>query len=518
MTTLITEAPKVTLLSNKVTEESFEKPVDWLFQKYINKKLFSDNEKVQRLLIDWKGYKINSYLTTLLNGMPKKDSFILADISKIVESIKSDMAKNTDTALDEYFEFNLKYFSDLENEGYEYLIIDGQHRIDTIFKYFDNQIDFKPKTSIEYGIEGESGKVKVAGKFQSLAVPPVMQKLLDTMIRVVIYSTGDLQELVNVFVTSNSQKAMTHHEIRIINFNKNNQFIVRLCKSTTNIMNMFKCMKNMTSDYSLDCKGDTLFACEMLLWTHTNDYEHQTDTLDTAFGPVLVDKKDYYPLYIQPTTRNLTEKIFRKMGDICKQYPGLKNKFARASFYNLYMTLAFFMQPTNKFGKEKGIAGNYEVINDKLFAKWFFDEENKRLNAVGHKMTFSKPNGKTGEQLHPLSFKAHQNDQKHQSKKSVKGDGGSKYTFNDYARIRYLLEDLCQMLDEFQTKKILQKLGSRSGLTRAEAAVAHDIPLSETEGKHLDEILPVSKGGNRTVENTQFVDAGLNMRDSNSIK
>ena len=135
MTTLITEAPKVTLLSNKVTEISDEKSLDWLFQKYINDKLFSDNEKVQRLLIDWKDYKINSYLTTLLNGMPKKDSFILADISKIAESIKSDMAKNTDTALDEYFEFNLKYFSDLENEGYEYLIIDGQHRIDTIFKY-----------------------------------------------------------------------------------------------------------------------------------------------------------------------------------------------------------------------------------------------------------------------------------------------------------------------------------------------------------------------------------------------
>jgi hypothetical protein len=74
------------------------------------------------------------------------------------------------------------------------------------------------------------------------------------------------------------------------------------------------------------------------------------------------------------------------------------------------------------------------------------------------------------------------------------------------------------MLDDFETKKILQKLGSRSGLTRAEAAVAHDVPLSETVGKHLDEILPVSKGGDRTVENTQFVDAGLNMRDSNRIK
>ena len=46
---------------------------------------------------------------------------------------------------------------------------------------------------------------------------------------------------------------------------------------------------------------------------------------------------------------------------------------------------------------------------------------------------------------------------------------------------------------------------------------------TKAKNKHLehleDQIIDEgSKGGDRTVENTQFVDAGLNMRDSNRIK
>ena len=75
-----------------------------------------------------------------------------------------------------------------------------------------------------------------------------------------------------------------------------------------------------------------------------------------------------------------------------------------------------------------------------------------------------------------------------------------------------------QDIPELVKQDILSPIGSRSGLSREEAAVAHGIPLSETEGKHLDEILPVSKGGDRTVENTQFLDAKTNINMSDRIK
>jgi len=121
-------------------------------------------------------------------------------------------------------------------------------------------------------------------------------------------------------------------------------------------------------------------------------------------------------------------------------------------------------------------------------------------------------------QKHDLSFSKHNADQKHKSKISIKDEGGSKYDFNDYARLRYLLADLIEDIDMLVKQDILSSVGSRSGLSREEAAVAHNVPLSETDTLHLDEILPVSKGGDRTVENTQFLDAETNINMSDRIK
>ena len=64
----------------------------------------------------------------------------------------------------------------------------------------------------------------------------------------------------------------------------------------------------------------------------------------------------------------------------------------------------------------------------------------------------------------------------------------------------------------------LSPIGSRTGISREELAVAHGKPLSETEGLHIDEIVPVSRGGNRTVENTRFIDAKTNINDSDRVK
>ena len=44
------------------------------------------------------------------------------------------------------------------------------------------------------------------------------------------------------------------------------------------------------------------------------------------------------------------------------------------------------------------------------------------------------------------------------------------------------------------------------------------IDLSKSNGLHLDEIVPVKKGGHRTPENTRFVDAKTNISDSDRTK
>ena len=142
-----------------------------------------------------------------------------------------------------------------------------------------------------------------------------------------------------------------------------------------------------------------------------------------------------------------------------------------------------------------------------------------RLNAQGTYMKYKTPSGKIKRQMHDYSFAKHNADQKHKSKESMKGQGGSIYNFSDYARLRYLLEDLNSNIENLLELRIISKLGSRdSEMSRDEFLVAHNIKLSESDNLHLDEIVPVKKGGDRTIENTRFVNSKTNINDSDRIK
>jgi hypothetical protein len=101
----------------------------------------------------------------------------------------------------------------------------------------------------------------------------------------------------------------------------------------------------------------------------------------------------------------------------------------------------------------------------------------------------------------------------------MKGEGGSKYEFKDYARLRYLKADLEEQIPALESLGVITKLGSRKGeRTRAEILTENDIPLSQHSGYHIDEIVPVSKSGNRTPENTRVIDSKTNINDSNRTK
>ena len=511
----------VKILTQSALEKTTEESIKWIYSLHKKNKLAYDRKRIQRLLVSWSKKKSDSYLTTLLNGIPKKDTFLLASVKNIVSAIQSELDKSTKPKLKKYLEFNLKYFTKLENSGKEYLVLDGQHRIQEIVKYIDSETDFSPTEDIKYQVEGESGDVDIMGNFDSM--PNIVKDFILNNIKLsfVIYSTGDLQKLVNIFVTANSMKSMSEHEKRILNFNENNEFIVNLISKDKNIYDMFRMIKHgMTAEHHLDAKGDTLFMCEMLLFIHDNYYENQESKLGDAFGPVNINNEESYDTFISQTERDTTKDIFRLMSDLCKLYPNLSKKnFSKSSFYNLFYTLSYFMQDTNHWGKEEDIAGKYKIVDKENFSVWFFDKENERLYADGTYTTFEHPvSGKDIKQKDDLSFNKHNADQKHKSKVSIKSKGGSKYDFKDYARLRYLLADLIEDIDMLVKQDILSLVGSRSGLSREEAAVAHNVPLSETDTLHLDEILPVSKGGNRTVDNTQFLDAETNINMSDRIK
>jgi len=507
-------------ISKKVNSEVTIQSPSWLYQLYKNGKLHFDRERLQRLLLSWKSYKVNSYLTTLFNGASHKDTIQLAKIDTIVSKLKEDLALETDAFEKDFIEENLTYFESLK--GKTYLVLDGQHRIDVIVKYFDNgfeedEIVFNPTTPVLFKIESEQGHIDVKGKYKDILSEEVKDYMFNSIeMLVVIYNTGDLQELANIFITSNSMKSMTIHEKRILNYNSTNRFLVSLCYNDINIQSMFKTIgSGMTGEYHLDSKGDTLFMAEMLMWINNNYYENQSDKLDEALGPNRKNLK----VCVSSKDKDKTENIARVMADCCKLYTKVYEtefkKFSKSTLYNLFYTLAFFMQKGNVWGKKKNIDGKYKVKNLESFIKWFFDQEFKRINAVGTYIHYQIPGGKTKKQMHEISFAKHNADQKHKSKQCMKGQGGSKYTFDSYGRLQYLLADLSKSINELVKLGALSAIGTRSTSSeRDQKMVEKGIELSESIGLQLDEIVPISKGGESTSENTQFLKAKVNLNKS----
>ena len=507
--------------SAKVTSDVDIQSPEWIFSLHITNKLHYDRERLQRLLNHWPEDKVNSYLTTLFSGSSLKDTIQLAKIDTIVAKLKADLEVETDSIEKDFLKENLDYFVALLEDDKEYLVLDGQHRIEELVLFFSNKTVFNPTSPIIFQKEGESGNIDVKGKYEDLDEDVQNYLYKNTPLIVVVYHTGDLQELASIFITSNSMVAMSSHEKRILQYNQNNRWLNELCNHNTNIKSMFKSIgSGMSGEYDLMKKGDTLFTAEMLLWINDNLYENQSEKLDDALSPNRLNKKATSKLYISDKDRSTTKKILKLMADGCAVYDKiLFKRFSKSSLYNLFYTLAFFMQTNNSWGITKDIAGSFEVSNVKEFIKWFFNKEFKRINHKDTYMKFKKPNGKEAKQIHDYSFAKHNADQKQRSKICIKDEGGSKYDFSDYGRIRYLLEELSESMSSLVKVGIISMIGSRSGdYSRNELLATHGIDLSKSNGLHLDEIVPVKKGGHRTPENTRFVDAKTNMSDSDRTK
>jgi len=510
-------------LSQKVDSEVQIQTPRWIYQLHKSNKLHYDRERLQRLLTHWPELKANSYLTTLFNGLSQKDTIQLARIDTIAEKLKEDLSVETDSFEIEFLEENLQYFQNLLEQKKEFLLLDGQHRIDEIVKFFDDERIFEPSNPIVYQYKDKPGRYYVKGLFSKLD-ESIQDYLFDSIpLITVVYNTGDLQELARIFITSNSMVAMSEHEKRILNYNPINRWLVNLCNYNTNIRSMFLSIgSGMTGDYDVSKKkGDTLFTAEMLLWINDNNYENQESALNEVLGPRQRDVKNSLKISIINKDKETTKKIMRLMADGCALYDIKKlKKFGKSSLYNFFYTLAYFTQSGNIWGNQKDIDGKYEVNNLEVFTKWFFDKEFVRINARDT-YHYYKILGKNKKQMHDYSFAKHNADQKHSSKKSMKGEGGSKYSFSDYARLRYLLEDLNSSINDLVKVGALKKVGSRKSImSRDEYLVAHNVKLSESDNLHLDELNPVSKGGERTpdLKNTRFINDTTNINDSNRIK
>lgn len=506
---------KINVTLVNVTQNISSQVAAWtvgkIYELHKNKKFFYDRERLQRLLNEWPAYKKSSYLTFLMNGGSCKDLFQIAEIAPIVEYIKDRIDPNDKNY--EMMRENLEYFENLLKQNFEYIVLDGQHRIAEIANYLEDKTDFSPIRAIELKNPAESGSIFVKGYFSKL--PDEAQDYIRKIPLVVTtYKTGDLRELAQIFITSNDMEPMTEHERRILNYNPLNRWLNKLCNNDVNIKHMLSTISSMTGEYDLKHKGDTLFVAEMLAYVNNNHYEgYNHSVLNDILGSRPSGK-----INVTENDKDMTAKILRIMADGCVSMDDKKlAKFSRASLYNLFYTISFLLQRSNRWSSAKKIDGKYAIKKPAEFVQWFFDAEFERMNTKGTFIHFTVPHTKKQKkQVHEWSFRKHNADQKHSNKQSFKDEGGSSYTFDDWARVRYLLADLDKALIMLENSAIIQKVGSRSGeLTRDEALVHAGVSLSESDKYEVDEIIAVSNGGYRDSYNVQLLEKRQNRVKSN---
>ena len=107
-----------------------EFPISWFIEKV--HKIYIDRELMQRVFAPWKSSRIDSYFASLLDGTGLFSIRIVVEIYSIMMDIENRLAEFTpEDAEYENYNYTLNYMKDLMENGKEYILLDGQHRIKT---------------------------------------------------------------------------------------------------------------------------------------------------------------------------------------------------------------------------------------------------------------------------------------------------------------------------------------------------------------------------------------------------
>lgn len=509
-------------LSQSLSSDKFPLTVSDLVSLKNKGAIFCDSRFMQRLLKKWSEDRMTSYIETCTDGGNLSTTFLFVDVDSVIEWQKDQLKSNSGNNAKNELE-KLNHFEKLAANGVKYLLTDGQHRTDAWCDFLNNELYFNPPEPVFLKIPGEQGSILLEGRFEDL--PEAAQDYIrDMPLNGVIYKTGSMDGIIKNLVSVNSGSPMTTHEKRIINFNGNNNWVNEFCDNDTRIADLIDQVSSVPKHYEPLNKGDTHWVCDSLLWIMLNQkYEYDDATLDAAFG-----RKPDANLNSTSKQRALVSDIFSVILDGTAKYVNNGHSlaiFSMASLQNLFYHTSYLLNPNNMLNNKYGkvIHDRYKILDTYEFVKDFFDEEIKRLNADGTWEVIEgsfKKNGDPKLRVHELSYRKHNADLKHEGKESRKGIGGSKYTFDEYARLMYILRDLEKRVVYLVNNKIIQKVSERGSIDRAKVATQLGVKISDMKGKHIDHSHSLASGGEDAIPNYEAIrsDKNLGKGKGSSIK
>ena len=370
----------------------------WILEN--KKKMYSDRRLLQRLLRIWPADTRDSYLTDVLSGKSQKDLFILARIAPIVEELQKRIDEELDPKKKKAIQGNLEYFQTLLDSDYEWLVIDGQHRLDNLAKFFAS--DGSEYVSNIGGDPKFRFKVKdTKGSYVPFDItsrsfydwPEGVKEFVMTRIPflVSIVTEGDVKELKLLFVGANNADPLNDFEKLVIeSYGETVRYIMDLVDTHDKIGNPmwqleypFKFTK-MTNRFSSDKRGDALAYSEELHYI-LNEYKVVGDK-DEALRKIYAD--DFLlPKHLQDLHHKSVK--IRSLG--CKNLKKVDGMSRINSASALI--LLFIMWDKNHPARDGLDFSTYEVSEDKEeeFMDWFFKGELTRLEKDKYLLKNGKP-------------------------------------------------------------------------------------------------------------------------------
>ena len=481
----------------------------WFWQN--RKKIFVDRTVLQRLLSVWDDERANSNLSHYLAGSTGKDLIQLALIKPIVEGllVQIDLAdEEEEKDILEALKENYEHFKEILEDGYEYLLLDGQHRLDRVNAYFNNELHFSWTNGwSDTSIKVKGHRLKLTGRWNDL---DDLAKIYVSTIRIptTIYSSSNIKLLKMIMSDSNHNQPMSHHERRSIvsnsvagRFLTNLFYDVKFEKSgllSPEWVEFWERIKGMSSDYQLSKKGPTLLATHLLNYMinskgSTGGYRwtvEEDDALYADSSPVnKVDRKKF-TRYMMIITRAILSRP-------------ISPKVSRGSLIDLFL---FLHGIENVFhGRKYSISRNVEKQIE-LVDK-FIEQQTERLTRNRWIMGvdgIKKENKECFFEWHRSTW-----------------DVVIKKRFN------MIKDDFEDSVNEFLQMKWIVPTGSRqSALTTAEVWVNNDgklfdgteISLRQAMGMEINEKTLVSEGGQRTLENTDLRTSKSNKQHYNQTR
>jgi hypothetical protein len=470
----------------------------------------------QRRYLAWKLDKFSSFVIGNWRGFSAKDSYIIVDIQACFDN---EMLKKTP---DKEFLNHLQGYLD---GGYTFLVVDGQHRIESNQEYINGKIP-KFVKGVDQIIILDDNKVNLKLDFMSLP-QSIKDFYLNQPVQVSMVTKATLPNLKKLFVTSNDGNPLKPIEKAMAGNAPNAVDLVLDIVEIEHYRNFLGKMAGIKAVSKTDCE----LVAKLLMIEHDRE---SVNVLPSQIEYLFHTDIDGYKSTSKSDVKRLKKNFGILYDSLSPQLKDEKNKFSTGKFINMYMLISLITDSRLHSLMEHYFDNTtrFKIEDEYGFGDWFLKREAKLMKGT----QFSKDDD--GNDLYITTEKPVKENGVIVMKKSKvqqKDEYGYYYATTresngDWTILRQkmMLEDFKEWVESSASVGIIKQYDTTTITKSVREKVLVESNFKSSAGKdlswkeamngnsfHVDHIIARDNQGSSEVSNLQMMDSKSNINKSN---